>query len=407
MHHDHGADKIPPTVGMTKADGIPTGEAPSSVGMTKADGIPPIVGMTRPDLAVTNIVINPTQPFVREYAAITVEITNHGAAIPKEIVPVVKVQIEGLGLKINTVSYQLKNGIGAGEVIQLVENNNGPWVGRFGFTAEQAGKLKISANIDADNFIAEEDDTKNNFFAKTFDVKRPDKLTDFALERAARSYASSAIAPDSVLALMAKANALDDAAHYAVLKGIVNGWNPRRKATTNEAGKAFLVSTKATISEDLKVKFNGIVESFGANVLVAVDPNLQIVKIKSVKEAMQFDVREFSVVAGKPVELVFENPDAMQHNIVIVKPKSSEIVGNAADKMITQKDAAEKNYVPNLPQVVGYTPLINPDQTYRLTFVAPTEPGDYPYICTFPGHWRLMNGVMKVTRATDDKATAK
>ena len=210
-----------------------------------------------------------------------------------------------------------------------------------------------------------------------------------------------------MLALIAKANTLDDAARCAVLKGIVNGWNPRRKVTTNDVGKAFLVSTKATISEDLKAKFNGIVESFGANVLVAVDPNLQIVKIKSVKEAMKFDLKEFTVVAGKPVELVFENPDAMQHNIVIIKPKSSEIVGNAADKMITQKDAVEKNYVPNLPQVVAFTPLINPDQTYRLTFVAPNEPGDYPYICTFPGHWRLMNGVMKVTRATDDKATTK
>ncbi|MCH8962102.1 MAG: hypothetical protein IH820_12455 [Bacteroidetes bacterium] len=31
-----------------------------------------------------------------------------------------------------------------------------------------------------------------------------------------------------------------------------------------------------------------------------------------------------------------------------------------------------------------------------LTFTAPTEPGDYPYVCTFPGHWRTMQGVMQV-----------
>jgi hypothetical protein len=31
-----------------------------------------------------------------------------------------------------------------------------------------------------------------------------------------------------------------------------------------------------------------------------------------------------------------------------------------------------------------------------LEFVAPEEPGDYPYVCTFPGHWRVMNGLMKV-----------
>ncbi|MEI7582097.1 PVC-type heme-binding CxxCH protein [Runella sp.] len=361
---------------------------------------------TKPDLAITNITTTPAQPFVREYAAVTIEVTNKGAAIPKETVPVVKVQIEGLGLKINNVSYQLKNGIGAGETIQLVENNNGPWVGRFGFTAEQAGKLRISASIDADNLIPEEDDVKNNSFSKTFDVKRPAKLSDFALERAARSYASSTISPDSVVALIAKANTLDSDARYAVLKGIVNGWNPRRKVTTNDANKMLLVSTKETISEDLKAKFTGIVESFGANALVPVDPNLQIVKIKSIKEAMKFDVKEFTVIAGKPVELTFDNPDAMQHNLVIIKPKSTDIVGNAADKMITQKDAAEKNYVPNLPQVIAFTPLVNPDQTYRLTFTAPTELGNYPYICTFPGHWRLMNGVMKVVKE-EVKTTSK
>ncbi|WP_409049717.1 caspase family protein [Runella sp. MFBS21] len=128
------------------------------------------------------------------------------------------------------------------------------------------------------------------------------------------------------------------------------------------------------------------------------EPNMQVIRIKSIKEAIKFDLKEFTVIAGKPVELIFDNPDAMHHNLVIVKPKAMDIVGNAADKMITQKDAAEKNYVPNLPHVIAYTPLVNPNQSFRLTFMAPTEPGNYPYICTFPGHWRLMNGVMKVVK---------
>ena len=96
--------------------------------------------------------------------------------------------------------------------------------------------------------------------------------------------------------------------------------------------------------------------------------------------------------------LVFENPDAMQHNIVIGKQKSMEIIGKAADKMITQKDAAEKAYVPAIPQVLAATPLVNPNETYRLKFTAPTEVGSYPFVCTFPGHWRLMFGTMKVVK---------
>ena len=75
-----------------------------------------------------------------------------------------------------------------------------------------------------------------------------------------------------------------------------------------------------------------------------------------------------------------------------------EIIGAAADKMITAKDGAEKNYVPNIPQVLAATPLVNPGQTFRLKFVVPDQIGDYPFVCTFPGHWRLMKGVMKVVK---------
>jgi azurin len=114
---------------------------------------------------------------------------------------------------------------------------------------------------------------------------------------------------------------------------------------------------------------------------------------------MQYDVKEFVVKAGKPVELTFENPDAMQHNLLIIKPKSLESIGKASDKMITQRDAAERNYIPNLPHfIIAATPLVNPNQSHTLTFTAPTETGDYPFVCTFPGHWRLMKGVMKVVK---------
>jgi azurin len=73
-----------------------------------------------------------------------------------------------------------------------------------------------------------------------------------------------------------------------------------------------------------------------------------------------------------------------------------EKIGKAADKMITDPNGATNNYVPEMPEILFATALVNPDQTVRLRFTAPAKPGDYPYICTFPGHWRLMNGVMTV-----------
>jgi azurin len=58
------------------------------------------------------------------------------------------------------------------------------------------------------------------------------------------------------------------------------------------------------------------------------------------------------------------------------------------------------NYVPKMPEVLFSTKLINPSETVKVRFRVPAEAGDYPFICSFPGHWRIMNGVMTVTAAT-------
>lgn len=122
----------------------------------------------------------------------------------------------------------------------------------------------------------------------------------------------------------------------------------------------------------------------------------QKIKIGVIKNEMKYDLSEFSVEAGKPVEITFVNDDFMQHNLIISIPGSLEVVGKAADKLAMASDAAEKQYVPDIPEVLHHTPLVNPEETVTLRFIAPEKPGEYPFVCTFPGHWRLMNGVMKV-----------
>ena len=200
-----------------------------------------------------------------------------------------------------------------------------------------------------------------------------------------------------MIALLRQAQKMDAAQSAAILKGVSEGWDVKRKVEIREGERAFLASLNNTVPADNKGRLNRLYEAWGLKSSdESADPNVELIQMKTVREAMQFDKKEFTVTAGKQVEIVLENPDAMQHNLVIGKPKSMDIIGTAADKMITQKDGAERAYVPAIPQVVAATPLVNPDQTYRLKFTAPTQPGDYPYVCTFPGHWRLMNGVMKV-----------
>ena len=350
------------------------------------------------ELAITNIIIEPSSPFVREYARVVIEIKNLGSvAVAKGVVPVVNVNIRSRSLNTNYISRQLINGIAPGETIRLTEGNNGPWRSTFGFSSDEPGKVTVSANIDIDNVVPEKDENRNNTLTKTFEVKMPEHLSDFALERAARGYTSYASGQE-VVNLIKEIQALDAPGRNAVLRGIVGVWNPKRKESVSDASLAVLTSSKSNVPNDLVAKYTTVLESYGIKEEVASDPNVQIVKIKAIREEMKFDLTEFKVTAGKTVEIVFENPDAMQHNIVIGQPKSTPIIGAAADKMITAKDGAEKNYVPNIPQIVASTPLVNPGQTYKLRFVVPDQPGDYPFVCTFPGHWRLMTGVMKVVK---------
>ena len=123
-----------------------------------------------------------------------------------------------------------------------------------------------------------------------------------------------------------------------------------------------------------------------------------VINIKVIPDMMQFDKKLITVKAGQKVTIDFENPDGMQHNLLIIKPKSLEKVGAAADAMLRDPKAADKNYTPSIPEVLQAIKLLNPEESFQLTFTAPTEPGDYPFVCTFPGHWRGMNGIMRVTK---------
>jgi azurin len=125
-----------------------------------------------------------------------------------------------------------------------------------------------------------------------------------------------------------------------------------------------------------------------------------VVNIKTIQNEMKFDITEFVVEAGASVELVFSNNDFMQHNLLIAKPGTKEKVGAAADKLAMDPKGAEKNYIPEMGEVLFYTPIVDPDNSFSLKFTAPTAPGMYPFICTFPGHWRIMQGVMKVVATT-------
>lgn len=125
---------------------------------------------------------------------------------------------------------------------------------------------------------------------------------------------------------------------------------------------------------------------------------LKSVTIKAVQSSLLFDKKEFTVRAGQPVKLTFENPDNLDHNLVIGKPGSLQEIGMAAIQMVTLPDEGglKLNYIPDLPSVLAGTAIIGKGKSEVLTFFAPRVAGEYIYVCTYPGHFGTMNGIMKV-----------
>ena len=120
--------------------------------------------------------------------------------------------------------------------------------------------------------------------------------------------------------------------------------------------------------------------------------------IEVVPDLMKYDIDTFTVTAGEKIVLELDNLDGMQHNLLIAEPGTLDEVGAAADAMLIDPTAAEKHYVPEIPEVLFATEMLDPGELFSLKFTAPTTPGDYPFVCTFPGHWRMMNGIMRVVK---------
>jgi len=165
-----------------------------------------------------------------------------------------------------------------------------------------------------------------------------------------------------------------------------------------ESGTHQSLFTDISIGELFTNTFLNQIESAETSATSA-NGSVTVIKIKVIKNEMKYDLKSFTVEAGKEVEIIFENPDFMQHNLVIAQIGALETVGKAADKIASDPKGAEKQYVPEVPEVLFATKLVNPQQTVKLNFIAPKKEGDYPFVCTFPGHWSLMNGTMKVVTA--------
>lgn len=117
----------------------------------------------------------------------------------------------------------------------------------------------------------------------------------------------------------------------------------------------------------------------------------EVVTIKVVGSKLEYETTEIELEAGTTVTLRLDNSEStMPHNIVLLKNQDDiRSVGIAA------LQAQQTDYVPESAsdKIIAHTVLARPGEVVEVTFEVPS-PGEYPYICTYPGHFQTMRGML-------------
>ncbi len=121
------------------------------------------------------------------------------------------------------------------------------------------------------------------------------------------------------------------------------------------------------------------------------------IRIGTLHGQMKFDTESFQVKPGAKVRLTLTNTDEMQHNLLILTPGENKPMEIAQKAWALGPDAVKMAFVPDVPDVLFHTKVLDPQQSETIAFTAPEKEGDYPYVCTLPGHAVSMKGIMRVS----------
>lgn len=128
----------------------------------------------------------------------------------------------------------------------------------------------------------------------------------------------------------------------------------------------------------------------------SVEPPVKEITVEA-NDRMQFDTKEIKVKAGEEIILTLKHvgkmpKQAMGHNWVLLK--DGVVVKDFAMEAMKARD---NDYLPkDSKDVIVATELLGGGESDTITFEAP-EKGTYTFICTFPGHYGIMQGTLVVS----------
>jgi putative heme-binding domain-containing protein len=164
----------------------------------------------------------------------------------------------------------------------------------------------------------------------------------------------------------------------------------REPRERNSESAALALKIAASLKDQLEAPARSDFEQRLSEVVVPLIP------LGTVRERMIYDRETIAVQAGRPVEFRLTNTDNMPHNFTVVMPGSMAEVGELAEATGRDEDAAARQFIPKSDRILVASKLMQPEQSDSIYFEVPKEPGIYPYVCTYPGHWRRMYGALYV-----------
>ena len=115
---------------------------------------------------------------------------------------------------------------------------------------------------------------------------------------------------------------------------------------------------------------------------------------------VQFAQTALHAFEEQPIEVLFRNQRSYPLNTVFLQPGATDDFGQALSQYAADPDAIANEYIPPAYQsrVIGSSGVLEAGQSKRIT-LGSLVAGQYPYVCTVPGHWAAMQGMLTVAEA--------
>ena len=121
----------------------------------------------------------------------------------------------------------------------------------------------------------------------------------------------------------------------------------------------------------------------------------QTIIVLNSNDLMLFDKTSLSAKAGKNIRLTLNHTgkigkEFMGHNFVLLK-KDVDI----DDFAMLALDFKDNEYIPENNDFIVHTKMLGGGESETINFTI-EEPGIYTYVCTFPGHYQIMQGELTI-----------